>query len=165
VETTRFTTVRSGHNAEQSSIGRAAADKIVKLFLDSSALAKRYVAETGSEDVDSLCRRATVLGVSIICVPEVISALCRLRREKKLNLHEYESAKQAFAADLRDAIVCGINEPVIQRSLTVLEKCPVRAMDALHIGCALEWKNALFVSSDKQQLAAAKAMGLKTRKI
>lgn len=137
----------------------------MRLFLDSSALAKRYIAETGSEDVDILCRRATVVAVSIICVPEVIAALCRLRREKIINQHEYESAKQAFAADLRDVIVCGINEPVIQRSLAVLEKCPARAMDALHIGCALEWKNALFVSSDKQQLAAARTMGLKTKRV
>jgi predicted nucleic acid-binding protein len=34
-------------------------------------------------------------------------------------------------------------------------------MDALHIGCALEWEAELFVSSDKRQILAAKKAGLK----
>jgi len=34
-------------------------------------------------------------------------------------------------------------------------------LDALHIACALEWGAELFVSSDQQQLRAAKRAGLK----
>ena len=56
----------------------------MKVFFDSSALVHRYVPERGTEAVLELCRQATELGVSVICLPEIISALNRLRREKKL---------------------------------------------------------------------------------
>jgi hypothetical protein len=36
----------------------------------------------------------------------------------------------------------------------------LRAMDALHIACALEWKADLFITSDKKQLDAAMQAGL-----
>lgn len=44
-----------------------------------------------------------------------------------------------------------------------IEASPVRAMDALHVACALEWDAELFASADKQQLSAAKKAGLKTQ--
>jgi predicted nucleic acid-binding protein len=50
---------------------------------------------------------------------------------------------------------------VIKKSIELLEKDTLRTMDALHIGCALEWEAELFVSSDKRQILAAKKAGLK----
>ena len=47
----------------------------------------------------------------------------------------------------------------------ILEASPVRAMDALHVACALEWGAELFASSDKQQLQAAKRAGMKTKQM
>lgn len=137
----------------------------MKMFFDSSALAKRYIDEAGSGEVDRLCQRATALGVSIICIPEVISALCRLRREKKLTRKEYETAKTALATDIKDVIICGISETVIEQAITILERNPVRAMDALHVACARDWRAGLFVSADSRQLDAAKALGLKTVRV
>ena len=49
----------------------------MKTFFDSSAFAKRYVEEPGSQTVDSLCREATEVALSVLCVPEIISALMR----------------------------------------------------------------------------------------
>jgi len=37
----------------------------------------------------------------------------------------------------------------------------VRAMDALHVACAIQWGAELFVSADERQVAAAKKAGLK----
>jgi len=38
-------------------------------------------------------------------------------------------------------------------------------MDALHVACSLQWEAELFVSSEEQQIAAARNAGLRTRLI
>ncbi|MBP1602748.1 MAG: hypothetical protein H6Q06_2899, partial [Acidobacteria bacterium] len=54
----------------------------MNVFMDSSALAKRYIEEPGSEVVEEILSSAASLGVSVICLSEVISALCRRRRDR-----------------------------------------------------------------------------------
>ena len=134
----------------------------MKIFFDSSALAKRYIDEQGSDQVESLLQKASSLGVSIICYPEIISAFCRLKRERRLSKNQYEAAKTALMEDLADAAICTIAPIVIKQAVALLEANILRAMDALHIGCALEWNADLFVSADMRQIAAAKHAGLKT---
>ncbi len=134
----------------------------MKLFCDSSALAKRYVYEQGSESMDSFLQRASQLALCTILVPEIISALNRRRREQILSLREYRTIKRQLLEDIRDAIVLQITPAVISRSVQLLETNNLRAMDALHVACALEWKTEIFATSDKRQFAAAQKAGLLT---
>ena len=67
--------------------------------------------------------------------------------------------------DVRDADIVNLTASVVSSTIAVLEASPVRALDALHVACALEWGADLFVSSDKRQLNAAKRAGLKTKKV
>jgi len=135
----------------------------VKTFFDSSAFAKRYVDEPGSEAVESLCAAATELALSIVCIPEIISALNRRVRERSLSASQYDAAKENLSADLRDAAIVNLTPYVISTCTTILEASPVRAMDALHIACAVQWGADLFVSADKRQVSAARKAGLRTR--
>jgi len=137
----------------------------MKVFFDSSAFAKRYIAEPGSEETEKICSEATTLGVSSICLPEIISALCRLRRQSVITGNQYEHAKQALLKDLEDALICNITPSVIKQSIHILETNRVRTLDALHVACALEFEAEAFVSSDIQQLSAAKRAGLKALKV
>jgi uncharacterized protein len=137
----------------------------MKTFLDSSAFAKRFVDEAGSDKVERTCAQASELGLSVICVPEIISALNRRRRERSLTAAQYDKAKQQLLDDVRDADIINLAVPVVGSAIGVLEAGPVRAMDALHIACALEWGAELFVSSDKKQLSAARRAGLKTHTV
>jgi len=137
----------------------------MKAFFDSSALAKRYIDEPGSEGIESICLKAEIIGVSILCMPEIISALCRLKRESVITNTQYNIAKQALFKDLEDAMVCNITPSVIRQSIKILEENPLRAMDALHIGCALEWKAEVFISSDLKQISSAENAGLKVIKV
>ena len=136
----------------------------MKAFLDSSALAKRFVEENGSAGVDTICARVSELGLSVLCVPEIISALNRRRREHTLTQTQYNEAKRRLLDDVHDADIISLTPSVIGSAIAVIEASPVRALDALHVACALEWGAELFVSADKQQLTAAKRAGLKTRK-
>lgn len=137
----------------------------MKVFFDSSALVKRYVPEKGTETVLYLCEEAGELGLSVICYPEIISALSRLRRERKIEGPDYIAAKHGIAQDLQDATLCNISETTILQTVLLLEENTLRAMDAFHIASALEWKADLFVSSDTHQIKAAKKAGLTVRSV
>ena len=133
----------------------------MKVFLDTSAFAKRYVAEQRSDKVLAMCQQADSLVVSVICLPELVSTLSRLVREKKLTKAAYLSLKGDVMADLADVDVCQITPEVLASVITLLELNPLRAMDALHVACALACKPDVFVSADHRQLSAARKTGLK----
>lgn len=133
----------------------------MKAFLDSSALAKRYVREKGSEKVASLLAEAADVSISLIVPPEIVSALSRLRRQGTISAADYARAKSALFEDVEDMTVYNISVAVAERAIALLERYPLRALDALHIACALEWQAGIFVTSDRRQSAAAAASGLR----
>jgi len=137
----------------------------MKIFFDSSAFAKRYIKEAGSEEIEKYCSQADTLIMSSICLPEIVSALCRLKRQSLLTEGQYKLAKQAFLKDVEDVSICNITPSVINRSIHILETSKVRTLDALHIACAVELEAEAFISSDFQQLSAAKTAGLKVLKV
>ncbi len=137
----------------------------MKLLADSSALAKRYIQEEGSEIMDRLLHQASELALCIILVPEIISGLNRRLYERILSSSDYLKIKKQLLEDVGDAIVLQLTPNVISRSIKLLEGNVLRAMDALHVACALEWPAELFVTADRRQLTAAKKAGLRTEYI
>ena len=137
----------------------------MKVFFDSSAFAKRYIMEPGSDKVEKICSQAAMLGVSSICLPEIISALSRLKRQSVITEGQYEGAKQALLKDLEDLLICNITPSVIKQCIHILESSELRTLDALHVACALEFEAETFVSSDIRQLSAANKAGLKVLKV
>ena len=135
----------------------------MRTFFDSSAFAKRYVEEVGSQAVDALCQRATELALSIVCIPEIISALNRRMREGTLSSGQYVEAKTRLSEDVEDAAIVNLTSSVLSRCTTILENSPLRTLDALHVACAVAWEADLFVSADKRQISAARKAGLRTR--
>ncbi len=134
----------------------------MKLLVDSSAFVKRYAEEYGSEFIDLFLQRASELALCIILVPEIISALNRRLRERILSVNDYRKVKRQLLEDVRDATVLQITPSVISRSVKLLEKNVLCAMEGLHVACALEWQAELFVTADRRQLMAAKNAGLMT---
>ncbi len=130
----------------------------MRVFLDSSALAKRYVRELGSEAVAARCREAKEILLSVICVPEVLSGFNRLRREGLLSAHHYRHLKQEFAADIDQASVITLTPAVLRSTTQCLEAERLRAMDAIHVASAMESHCDLFLSADRQQCHAARQM-------
>jgi len=132
----------------------------VNVFTDSSALAKRYIADEQSSGLDEILQSATNLAVSVLCITEIISALCRRRRERFLKPAEYARVKMALEADLADATVLQITDEVLLQSVRLLESHPLRSSDAIQLSSALVWGVDRFVSADARQCAAAKASGI-----
>lgn len=137
----------------------------MRVFIDSSAFAKRYVREEGSELVLSWCDRARELCLSGIALPEIVAAFCCLKREKLITTLQYRQLKSMLMADITDAAICDLAPEVMLDTITVLENNTLRGMDAIHIGSALALKADVFVSSDVRQCAAAERAGLKVAQV
>jgi predicted nucleic acid-binding protein len=133
----------------------------MRIFFDSSAFAKRYVREEGSDAVLLWCDQATELCLSGIALPEIISAFCRLQREKLITPLQYRHLKTMLMADIADASICDLTPEVLRSTIVTLENNVLRGMDAIHIGSALALKADLFVSADSRQSAAAEQAGLR----
>lgn len=137
----------------------------MRLFLDSSALAKRYVEEAGSERLESMLGGAERLGLSVLVVPEVVSGLRRRRRERDLTEAQYVAAKAALLRDVTDSEIVAVVDTVVAAAIGILERSNVRALDAIHIAAALEWSADLFATADERQLQAAERAGLTVERL
>ena len=133
----------------------------LNVFLDASALAMRYLNEAGSDRVERIVSTASSVALSVICFPEVVSGLTRLRREGKLSPQQYTENKLALIRDVKHSIIIPVTEEIVARAVDVLERWPLRSSDALHEACAAEWQADLFTSADERQCQAARGYGLR----
>ena len=137
----------------------------MKLAVDSSSFAKRYVQEIGSDELDRFLESASELAFCVILVPEIVSGLNRRLREQALTIADYRAVKKQLLDDVRDATVLQITPSVVSRTVKLLEGNVLCAMDALHVACALEWQADLFLTSDKRQFVASTNTGLRSEYI
>lgn len=135
----------------------------MRLFLDTSALTKRYVHEPGSEQLLEFCREADEIVLSYICAVELLSALNRRKREGVLTKASYVKIKRMFSEDLKGATVIEFYPSVVAHAVRCLERTATRSLDAIQIASALVSECDLFLSADTRQAAAAEVMGLKSR--
>lgn len=133
----------------------------MRVMFDTSAFAKRYIMENGSDKVVEICQETTELLLCSLCIPEFISVIARLKRERKITPIQFKKIKTAFLMDIRDATICQITQEVIIKSVPLLEKYTLRTLDALHTASAQLTSPDLFVSADKRQFEAALGAGLK----
>ena len=107
----------------------------------------------------------SALSKSVICLSEVVSALCRRRREKRLSPQQYLKAKQALFEDIADASVVNVTNQVVARAVELLERRPLRSSDALHLASAAECSADRFVSADERQCKAARGYALQVEQL
>ena len=133
----------------------------MKVFFDTSSFVKRFVEEVGSKQTDDITQEASEIGLSIICFPEIISALNRKLRAGFITEKTYLDLKKDILDDIEDADIINLTPDVLKSTTELLEESILRSLDAIHIACALEWQAELFVSSDERQVSAAIKSGLK----
>ena len=128
----------------------------MSLYVDSSALLKRYVAEDESE----ACERLLLGDLSWVsarhtCV-EVVRDLSRL-----LSGTERARMKRAFAGDWKRMHVVEIDATICERAGDLAETLHVRTLDALHLAAAERvGRGALpFLTYDIRQAQAARSLG------
>jgi uncharacterized protein len=137
----------------------------MNLYLDASALVKRYVAETGSPDVARAIRQAFYTSTSIISRAEVSAALAKAVRLGVLPPRAAKACLTAFHRDWPALIRVQINELTVVQADSLAWQHGLRGYDAVQLASAWAWQDALggsvtFATFDKQLWSAARTEGL-----
>jgi predicted nucleic acid-binding protein len=137
----------------------------VNLYLDTSALIKRYVNETGSPEVREWIRSADDKATVLVTRAEISAAINRLLRIKHLSQEDYANVLEEFRADWRDYHRLPVTEPLVARADALACGHNLRGYDAIHLAAALIWQELLglpvtVVTYDKELAEAARASGM-----
>jgi predicted nucleic acid-binding protein len=135
------------------------------LYLDASALVKRYVAEAGSTEVSAAVSRAAATGTALVGRVEVAAALAKAVRVNALTQEEALAALQVFRNDWVDLVRIQVTEMVVARADALAWDHDLRGYDAVQLAAALVWKDALneqvtLATFDKHLWTVAESVGL-----
>lgn len=141
-------------------------------FLDSSALVKRYLLETGTAWVRGLTRHrpSTVIDIAHITTVEVTCALARRRKGKLLTAARASSLLRRFRQHLDGRyVVVEVTPALLDDAARPGNAHSLRAYDAVQLAVALEVNRShqeagagpiTFISADRPLNDAATAEGL-----
>jgi len=142
-------------------------------FFDSSALVKRYIAETGSVWVRSLCapEANSIIYLSRITGAEVIAAIFRRQRMGDLLVEDARIVSRQFRKDFQQNYrVIEVTGEIVEQAMDLAETWALRGYDAVQLATALYLHRIrqelglsplIFVSADENLNAVAEAKGLR----
>jgi len=110
-------------------------------FLDTSAVVKRYVQETGTAWIRTLVASATghFIDLARITEVEVTSAFARRRGQPGLSVAQARAALGLFRQDFaQDCRIAEITVPLLQRAVLLADTRALRGYDAAQLAAALE---------------------------
>ena len=128
----------------------------MKIFLDTSALFKKYVTEYGSEKIDALLNEANDIIVAPITKIELFSALDRRLQEKTLSHSQKRTVEQEINKDYPFFNVIIFNEALESKAIQFAQKYHLRAFDSLQLSSGCLSESDLFITSDKLLFEKAK---------
>lgn len=133
------------------------------LYLDSSALVKRYIAEKGSEQVNSWIGAADMAVTCLVTRVEVAAAIARAQRMKIITSGDASAALHLFQSEWESFQRLPITENTVMRGDFLAVEHNLKGFDATHLACALIWQETLglpvtLASFDGQLIQAAEAV-------
>ena len=135
----------------------------MKVFLDTSALAKRYVEEPGSNELeDLLFNHVKEVVISTLALPELAAALARKVRERDINEDSAVSVLQEAETDWTGLFgKIDLDQELALTAAQLTLQHPLKGADAVHLASALSAEADLFVTSDRNLLGIAGNIGLR----
>ncbi|MBC7784636.1 MAG: type II toxin-antitoxin system VapC family toxin [Burkholderiales bacterium] len=135
----------------------------MNLYLDTSALIKRYCFEDGSMFLSRVLAPAAIRGSSVLLYAEVAAALHRKVREGMLPA-DFGFQWRQFEADYAGLSTIAIDMSLLAAVPDLCARHPLRSADAIHLASALACQSrtsaVTFVAADQRLLAAAAAEGM-----
>lgn len=125
------------------------------LYLDSSALLKRYVVEPES----AACERR-LLGDPVWVTARHTLVEIRRNLARLLSGSALATAREQLASDWRRVAVVELDEDLCDLAAEIAESTGARSLDALHLAAAARVGGLTFITYDRRQSAAARALGL-----
>lgn len=136
------------------------------IYLDSSALVKRYIEEEGSDKVNALLQQEPVAAASRLAYPEILAAITRRHKAGDIETPAFERVRRIFKADWASLVVVEMRAEVFRFVDRIIERHALKGADSVHLSTALWLKEVMkedvvFVASDMELLKAAEAEKLK----
>lgn len=126
------------------------------LYVDSSALLKRYVDEHDSAVADELLRSDPVLVTSRLTEVEVRRNLTRL-----LDGDELDRQRRALSVDLDLFALVALDATTMSAAARIAEQTMCRSLDAIHLGATQRAGTATtLLTFDVRQARAARELGM-----
>ena len=137
------------------------------VYFDSSAMAKVFWKEAGTERVLHILSEAEAAASVSLAYVELISATFRASRRGDVPSSDVAGVLEAIRRSWDDIIEIPVDDSLIREASELVRRHPLRAYDALHLAAALRWQAlmgepVLFVAFDKDLLDAARDEGLPT---
>ncbi len=135
------------------------------IYFDTSALAKWYLPEEQSNEVEKYIQEHGPVVISELTVLEMRELLARHRREGSLDPHTEIKVFATFEEDIRQKfLIChplfdGLARGAVNL-LSVLSDLPLRMVDAMHLAMAKEIQTDIFATADSLMAAAGEKLGL-----
>jgi predicted nucleic acid-binding protein len=134
------------------------------VYFDTSALAKWYLPEEQSNEVEKYIQEHGPVVISELTVVEMRDLLARHRRQGNLDPNTEIKVFATFEEDIRQKfLICHPLSDGMARGavnlLSVLSDLPLRMVDAMHLAIAKEIQTDIFVTADSIMAAGAQAMG------
>lgn len=133
------------------------------IYFDTSALAKWYLNESRSEDVEKYIQEYGPVDISDLTIVEMRSLLARRRREGDIDSKTEIRVFATFEEDIRQKIL--ICHPLPNgwtagavNLLAVLSELPIRTLDALHLVVAKEIQAEIIATADGIMASGAKTL-------
>ena len=135
------------------------------LYVDASALVKRYVTERGSKEVIALTAAAEAVATSLVSRAEVAAALARAVRLGVLDQNGGRRAQRRFSRERPDIARVAVGEALVSRAETLAWDHGLRGYDAVQLASALTWQESIgqdivLATFDRQLWEAAPRAGL-----
>jgi uncharacterized protein len=154
--------VETFHNAQKDRGGTLFSDHrknagtiIVRAFVDTSSLFKKYVEENGADEFNRLLDSVFDIIVSPVTIIELHSILERRLREKTIVLADAQWVEKEFQADYQYFGVVEWNETLLQESIRVVRRHQLRVLDGIQLASGLLAGPSLFITSDRKLYDAA----------
>ena len=126
------------------------------LYVDSSAMLKRYIDEHDSEAAAHLMSSDAVLVTSRLTEIEVRRNLARLLDEP-----EAVATKRRLSADLDAFALVGLDATTCNEAARIAEQTLCRSLDSIHLAAALRaGQGTTVLTFDVRQAVVARSLGL-----
>ena len=112
------------------------------IYLDASALVKRYVVESGI-DVNNWIQNAQVVTTSILSRTEVAAALQRAGLMEMIDIEGCKLALDLFRSEWESFVRLPVNETTVIRADLLTSRHNLRGYDAVHLASALIWQESI----------------------
>src|SRR5688572_9755261 len=153
--------ITQSHSCVRSVAGRSR----MILYLDSSAIVKKYVAEPGSAQIQQAVDQAEAAGTAVISRAEVVAALRKAVRMEVIGAAEGAAAVRSFNRSWRDLVRTRITERVVKHASELAWAHSLRGYDSVQLAAAAAWQQAIGIevtlaTFDLRLWQAGQAVGL-----